>query len=267
MSHPSKFAYLNRVRRTLFLIWIVLVVGVASCNNACFVGVINPPNNSLTVAAGNPPPVCSQLQPMAAVKAAAHLTPACTGCSPSRQVTQVHLLLSGIELHPDDVADENSPEWQELAPDWARQPQWVDLQGDSTPNEVALPLSIAAQIPAGTYHQLRFRIAQSAEQFYAESHCSSVVASCVVTAEGNYHPLQTLNGHSYLRLEVASSIDLRTDQLNRLRIEILPEWTLHIVSTGVLDLRPLLGGHVVNQTAAISDTPNVRMTYSGTSTE
>jgi hypothetical protein len=257
MSFPSKFAFPSTLHVRMPLICIALLMSVAGCNNSCFVGVINPPNNSLTVSAGNPPPVCAQLQPMAAVKVVAHLAQTCTRCSPSRQVTEVHLLLSGMELHPDTVADEDSSEWQELTPDWARQPQWVDLLGDSTANEAALPLNLPVQISAGTYRQFRFRIAQlsveDAEQLHGKGHCSPVVASCVVTADGNSHPLQTLDGPPFFRLKVAPPIDLRANQANQLRIEIRPEWALHVPSIGVLDLMPVLGGDVLIQLAPAMD--------------
>jgi hypothetical protein len=238
------------------LIPIALLVSAVGCSNSCFVGVINPPNNSLTVAAGNPPPVCAQPQPTAAVEVVARLAQACTNCSPSRQVTEVHLLLSGIELHLGNVADENSPEWQELAPDWARQPQWVDLLGDSAANEVALSLNMPIQISAGTYLQFRLRFAQlSVEhaELYEKVHCLPVGASCLVTADGISHPLQTLDGPPFVHLRVAPPIDLRANKSNQLRIEIRPEWALHVSSIGVLDLTPLLAGDVLIQPTPAMD--------------
>jgi hypothetical protein len=54
-------------------------------------------------------------------------------------------------------------------------------------------------------------------------------------------------------LKVASPIDLRANQPNQLRIEIRPEWALHVPSIGVLDLMPVLGGDVLNQLAPAMD--------------
>src|SRR5271167_1042134 len=141
MSSPSQFRDIGSFRMMRSIPCMLLLSFVVGCNNACFVGVINPPNNSLTVSSSNPPPACSLAQPKAAVKVVAHLALACSFCSTSGQVTHVHLLLSGIELHPRAVADDNSSEWQELAPDWDRQPQWVDLGEQLTSSEVALPLN------------------------------------------------------------------------------------------------------------------------------
>jgi hypothetical protein len=250
LPFPSKFPQPGIFRMTPFLICVGLIfIGflVAGCNS-CFLGVINSSNNPPMMITGNPPLACSQLQPVAHVNAIAHLAQACTGCSTSRQVTHVHLFLSGMELHPDAVTAENSPEWQELAPDWARQPQWVELGEDPNLNVAALPLKLAGQIPAGTYHQLRLRLAQPSsrhtEEPHGESPCFSVDASCVVTADGSFHALQTLDGNPYLRVEATSPIDLHTDQPNLLHIELRPEWALQNPSNGFLDLMPLLRGHV-----------------------
>jgi len=254
MSFAPNFAHPGTYRVLLFPLCDMLLVLVAGCGNSCFIGVVNPPNNSLIVSTGNPPPACPLPQPKTAVKAVAHLAQACTGCSTSRQVTHVHLLLSGMEVHPSAVADENSPDWEELAPDWARQPQWVDLLEDHGSNDAVLPLNVTGQIPIGTYSQLRLHLAkpspQHAEQFAAESHCSSIEASCVGTADGNFHLLQTLDGHPYLRVTATSPLDLRADQPNQLRIELRPEWVLQNPSAGVLDLVPVLHGQVVVEPTA-----------------
>lgn len=248
MSLPSQFTDIGTLRVMLSLLYLLLLSMVAGCNNSCFVGVINPPNNSLTVSIGNPPPVCSLAQPKAAVKVVAHLAQACAFCSASRQVTHVHLLLSGMELHPGAVAEEDSSEWQELAPDWARQPQWVDLGEHLSSSGVAIPLNETEQVSAGTYYQLRLRLAhpplQDSGLPRAASRCSSFDSSCIVTADGSFYQLQSLDGHPYLQVEAISPIDLRTNQPNRLRIELRPEWALQSPSSGVLDLVPLLRGQV-----------------------
>ena len=254
MPSPSQFTDMGTFRVMLSLLCVLLLSIVAGCNNSCFVGVINPPNNSLTVFINNPPPACSLAQPKAAVKVVAHLAKACSFCSASRQVTHVHLLLSGMELHPGAVADDDSSEWQELAPDWARQPQWVDLGEQLTSTGVAIPLNEAEQISAGTYYKLRLRLAhpplQHSELLRAAARCSSFDSSCIVMADGSFYQLQTLDGQPYLRVEAISPIALRTNQTNRLRIELRPEWALQIPSSGVLDLVPLLRGQVFMETSS-----------------
>jgi hypothetical protein len=207
---------------------------------------------------GNLLPACLPLPPPSiAVKAGVRLAPACAGCSAALQVTYLHLLLGGIELHPGAVADENSSEWRELAPDWVRQPQWVDLFEDSASSDVAVPLNVTGQIPAGIYYQLRLHLAQPSsqriEELSSESHCSLPEASCVVTADGSLHPPQTLDRPAYKDCEGAFPIDLRADRSNQLRIELRPEWALHLLPTGVLDQMPLLRGHIFIESSSAPD--------------
>ncbi len=257
MFFPSKFAHPGTFPLTAFLICVALLFILAGCN-ACFSGDINPPNNSPTMDKGNLLPACLPLPPPSiAVKAAVRFTPACAGCSAALQVTHVHLLLSGIELQAGAAAAENSSEWRELAPDWVGRPQWVDLLEPSASSDVAVPLNVTGQIPAGTYYQLRLHLAQPSsqhvEELSGESHCSIAGASCVVTADGSLHSLQTVDGHAYIDVEGTFPIDLRADQSNQLRIELRPEWALHLLPTGVLDNMPLLRGHVVIESSSATD--------------
>jgi hypothetical protein len=259
MAFRLRFEHSSIYPVTLFLMCAALLIIPVGCGNTCFAGFFNSNNNSnsSTVIVGFVSPSCSLARPTIAVKAAAHLVHACTGCSPSRQVTHLHLLLSGLELHPAAVADENSPEWQELAPDWALHPQWVDLVEDPASNDPTLAPIVTGQVSAGTYYQLRLRLAQPSSQrvelLHAESHCSSVEKSCVVTADGSFHSLQTLEGHPYLSVEETFPIDLRGDQPNLLRIEFRPEWALQFSSTGVLDVLPQLRGRVVVESSPATD--------------
>ena len=260
MFFRSRFGRRVTFRVALLLLCVAVLLPAAGCGNTCFVGFFNPNNNSTTMPGGNLSTSCSLPAPTVAVKTVAHLAHACAGCSPSRQVTHLHLLLSGIELHPSAVAEENSPEWQELAPDWAQRPQWIDLVIDPASNDAALSPIVTGQIPAGTYYQLRLHLAEPASQHigepHAESRCSSVnTTGCVVTADGGSYPLQTPEGHSYLRVEAVSPIDLRSDPSNSLHIELRPEWALQVSSAGLLDVLPLLRGRVVMESLPATDSP------------
>ena len=253
----SRFELRRISRVTLFLLCFVLSVIATGCGNNCFGGFFNPYNNTPGVPTSNLTFTCSQLRPTTAVKTVAHLVQACADCFDSRQITHLHLLLSGIELHPSAVADENSPEWQELAPDWARHPQWVDLVEDAAAKDAVLSPIVTGQIPAGTYYLLRLHLAQQlpqhVEKMDTENPCSSTDAGCVVTADGGLHSLQMFDGHPYLRVEATSPIELRSDQPNLLRIELRPEWGLQVSSTGVLDVLPLLRGRVLVESIPATD--------------
>jgi hypothetical protein len=254
MHHPSRSFESGLIRRGVFCVLAIPLILMAGCNNTCFVGVVNAPNSGLLVAGGSPPPACSLNQTMAAVQVTANLAPVCADCSASQQVSHVHLAISGIELHPGAVADENSPEWQELSPELAQQPRWVDLTANSASNALAGALNVSGKIPAGTYYRLRVRLAEAyslnREQLSATHACGSARGSCVIKANGDIHSLQTLDNQPYVRVELASPVDVRAGKLNQLQIEFNAEWAMRNSSGGVMEVAPLLRGRVVAESAA-----------------
>jgi hypothetical protein len=141
----------------------------------------------------------------------------------------------------------------------AQHPQWVDLVEDRSSNDVALSVIVTGRISPEIYHQIRLRLAepsfQLVDQLHKESPCSSLDAGCVVAADGSSYPLQTIEGHPYLPIEVTVPIDLRTDQSILLRIEFRPDWALQVSSTAVRDVLPLLRGRVAIEPVPATDLP------------
>jgi len=203
---------------------------------------------------GNVSTSCSLPHPTIAVKTVAHLAHACAGCSGSHQVTRVHLLLSGIELHQAAVANESSPECRSLLR------TWPGTRNGSTLSKIAVRMMspflriVTGQISPEIYNQIRLRLAAPSFQL-VDQPCSSLDAGCVVAADGSSYPLQTIEGHPYLRIEVMVPIDLRTDQSILLRIEFRPDWALQVSSTGVRDVLPLLRGRVAIEPVPATDLP------------
>ncbi|HEY2117770.1 MAG TPA: DUF4382 domain-containing protein [Candidatus Acidoferrum sp.] len=252
MPSFSQFAKSGIFQAGLILAPGVVLLFAGGCNNSCFVGVINPPNNSLTVVASTPPPVCSLSQTMTAVKVVANMVPSCANCAASQQVSHVYLYLSGIELHPGTVADENSLDWQELAPDLAKQSRLVDLAGEPASHAFAMPFEVTGHVPAGTYYQLRLRLSpavtsrsQSAESAGANPCAASGHASCLVNADGNVHALQAVDGHEYMSVQLNSPLDVRPGRLNQIDMQLRPEWSLRKTSAGSVELAPFIQGEVV----------------------
>ncbi len=163
------------------------------------------------------------------------------------------LTISGVELHPGAVADEDSPDWQEIAPELAREPLLLQLTPHSGADSVVLPATISGHIPAGTYYQLRLRLANpeslQSTQLASKNSCGAAGAGCLFTANGDLHALRSPDGSRYLRLVTTSPIDVRAGQQNFLRIELTPEWLLQKSSTGSLDVAPLLRGRILNDAA------------------
>ena len=259
MTYPSVFAKSLSTCAILWFIAAFMFLPIAGCNSdTCFVGVINAPNSGVVIGTGNLPAVCSGLQTPAAMSVTVQLPPVCTGCSATRQVSSVHLTVSGIEMHPGMVADENSPDWQEIAPEAAKHPVQLALQlelpKDPASSGAVMATTISGRIPAGRYYQLRLRLVDLASsqsmQLSAKNSCGAAGASCLVTKDGELHALRTLDGTQYLRVAISSPIDVHAGQPNPLRIELSPEWLLQNSSSGVVEVAPLLRGHLVSKTSA-----------------
>lgn len=225
--HCFEISRAKRTGRCLFAP--LLAFMLAGCDNTCFVGVFNPPNSGILVTSGNPPPACTQNQIMASVRLVAQMAPACTDCTASLQLNHVSVLLSGVALHPSVIADEDSPDWQELSPDLAEVPQRVELIADPASHQFLLPLTVTGHVPAGQYYQLRLRLAES---------------SSLKTADGRVHPLATQGAESYVYVELASPFIVVPSHANQLHIALHTDWNLTRNSSDSVQSAPQLRGEV-----------------------
>jgi hypothetical protein len=95
----------------------------------------------------------------------------------------LHLFVTvrGIEASTDAEARDDSPGWQELAPELSSEPKQIDLLGASE-------LSRAA-ITAGAYRQVRLQLAPM-----------NTAIGDAITRDGNAHAFMLKDGSSYIRL-------------------------------------------------------------------
>jgi hypothetical protein len=124
-------------------------------------------------------------------------------------VQHIFVTLRGIEVHPDVVADKDSPDWQELAPNLSTHPVQLDLLAPSAPVTPSAPLSmtgdsgslglpagaiVEATVPAEEYRQLRLRLLPrnpSSDDPVPESNaCGDVGWNCIVFADRSVQPLE-----------------------------------------------------------------------------
>lgn len=230
MAGPALFARFSVFRTILPLSLASAVVFLAGCNGTtCFVGIINGGNTGVIVNSGNVPAACTSPQIPPVVAMNVHLTPACFGCSSSRQVSNAHLIVTGIALHPSAIADETSPDWQELSPSLKQHPQQLELTQDPSTDKQGLPGVISGQIPAGSYYRLRLYLAE---------------ASSLDSADGRTYPLLTQDGRYQLEVQLNSPIVVSNGRVNEIRVELQPEWALVKTAAGTVEVAPQLLGHV-----------------------
>ena len=131
----------------------------------------------------------------------------------------IYVTLLGIEALPAAAnAGEDSADWQELAPEIAKQPVQVDLMapaGDSC----AAHLTARGVVPADVYAEIRLRVASGESgdggPALEQNACGDAGLNCVVTTRGEKRPL-VLDG-------AAPDLVLGPAQLNGGFFRVLPD--------------------------------------------
>jgi hypothetical protein len=111
---------------------------------------------------------------------------------PAGNFDHVFVSVRSVQAHTSSSADDNSPGWQELAPQLNNQPVQLDLLG-AGPNACLLAtLGSNASVPAGTYQQFRLLLVPNAGSngpFPARNNCGQNGFNCVVLHDGTTQPL------------------------------------------------------------------------------
>jgi hypothetical protein len=177
----------TKASRRGFFTALVFCLSFAGCDS-CFIFVSNPSGG--TIAVGNT--TCPPNKPNGTVRLRLTSPVRPTAADWPTSVQHIFVTFRGIEANPSATADEDSPDWQELAPNLATQPVQLDLLahiGDScapsTFGDVA--------IPADVYRQVRLLLSPSHsetnEPVPQDNGCGRVGFNCIVTADGGIRPL------------------------------------------------------------------------------
>ena len=177
-------------RLALALLATLLCAFVSGCDNSCFVFVSNPSGGTLAVNAGTGTCHVSD-QPIGNVRIRFVPAPDRTGGSREAGIRHVFVTVREIDAHLGLAYSEDSTGWHDVTPNLDKQPLQIDLMsGDdgSTP-----PFLEQAAIPAGEYTQFRVLLAPDrpaeSETVHGANACAEVGFNCVVTEDGNVHPL------------------------------------------------------------------------------
>ena len=225
----------------------ILLMG---CNNACFIFTSNPPAGTINIKAGDPKPTCMLTTANGAVRVLTHTASACSSCSASSRIAHIFVSLRGIEVHPSAIADDASPDWQELIPRLRGQPLQFDLVSAAASREDRLPLGDGVAIPANAYRQLRLRFVPnqptSDDPVPEKNACGDTGFNCVVSEDDRTYPLLLDGAPPELRVTperiAGGFLLIPPDSNSNLVIEFNAAWSLSsFVGEGVR-LRPVLIG-------------------------
>jgi hypothetical protein len=216
--------------QTVFVTILFLALGLIGCDNSCVVFISDPGGGTISVGTSN----CSLNQAKGNVhpRITSSLSSATAG-QPAR-IQHIFVTLRGIEANPSATADEDSPDWQELAPKLVNQPMQLDLLASSSDSHAAGTFE-DVPVPADAYRQIRLRLAPnqpSASDSLQENSCGSVGLNCIVTSDGVIRPLVLDSGLSQIQVSSDHIADgffrILPDTTVNLKIEFNPQSSLFI---------------------------------------
>jgi hypothetical protein len=175
---------------------------IAGCYNTCVSGTLNsnsPPGGSVGVVVSSPPPSC----PLTPANGIVRMQIGASGtiASPTApHFSHLFVTLAAVQVHADEFAREDAPDWQPLLAFQSRAIQ-LDLLADAHANHSAASLPDAV-LPAGVYRQMLLRFASQPPEAFANqtNPCGGSVPHCAVMSEGRVLPLVFPSSKSALRM-------------------------------------------------------------------
>jgi hypothetical protein len=224
-------------------------ISLTGCNDTCFIFTSNPPTGTINVKAGDPNPTCMlTTKANGAVRVLIRTASPCESCSPSTRIAHLFVSLRGIEVHPSAIADDASPDWQELMQQLPGQQPRFDLISVAS-RGAPLPLGEVATIPADAYRQVRLRFAPdqpTSNDFGREEGACGMGFNCVELEDGQTYPLLFDGASPELRITSASLAGgfllVPPDSNSNLVIEMNIAWTISSTVGEGGRLRPVLVG-------------------------
>ena len=189
MRHLCTSRGATKVSRRGFFIALVFCLSFAGCDNTCFIFVSNPSGGTLAV--GTTSCSLNNANGTARLRLTSSVRPTAADWPASTQ--HIFVTFQGIEANRSAMADDDSPGWQELAPQLATVPTQLDLLAHNSDSCESTILSSDVVVPADTYRQIRLRLlpglADRNEPIPQANGCSSVGFNCVVKADGGTRAL------------------------------------------------------------------------------
>jgi hypothetical protein len=116
----------------------------------------------------------------------------------SPNLQHVFITLRGIEVNPNSIGTEDSPDWQELAPEFATEPLQIDLIATTGVSCGASLVTRKSTVRASVYRQIRLRLvsdqAAPGNPLPQHNKCTGSDFNCVVDTNGHAHTLALKNG-------------------------------------------------------------------------
>jgi Domain of unknown function (DUF4382) len=192
MCRASTFCFANKEFQegllgfALSCATLLLCLTSAGCDNSCIIFTWNPEGTTSTGTS------CSLGKASGTINLRINSSFAPSSGPTVPNLKHIFVTLQGVEAYPGAIADENSADWQELAPELVKQPMQVDLMAQNA-DFCSSSLIGRSIVPADVYTQIRLRLVpnhSAADDAVSEQNeCGAVGLNCVVTTTGEIRPL------------------------------------------------------------------------------
>jgi hypothetical protein len=245
-----------KASRRFFLITLILPLALIGCDTNSCILIVSDPGGSGGTISGNGPN-CSLNATTVSMQIASSLPPPAPEGQP--RIQHVFVTLRGIDANPSATADENSPDWQELAPNLSKEPIQLDLlsrSGDSCDANISARVSV----PANAYRQLRLRLSSNqldaSDPVLQQNSCGSAAFNCAVTSDGNIKPLVLDRDLSEIQVPSAQITTglfrILSDSPLNLKIEFNPQSSHFIPTDASVRLVPVFTAEVQSPCESLS---------------
>ncbi|MGA9972708.1 MAG: DUF4382 domain-containing protein [Candidatus Acidiferrales bacterium] len=112
---------------------------------------------------------------------------------PNGDFQHVYVTIRSVQAHTSSTAGDNTPGWQELAPQLNNQPMQIDLFAAGPDACLLTMLGSNTALPAGTYQQIRLLLVPndgSSGPLPATNACVNEGFNCAILQDGSVHELQ-----------------------------------------------------------------------------
>jgi len=222
MQHRFSFWHSKLTSRACFFTIVLFCLAFAGCSNYCFVFVSNP-GGSISTSSNTPSCQLNTATGTVSLSVSASSTSSAQAHPMPIGIQHIFVTLRGIEARPSAIPNDDSPNWRELAPKLASQPQQLDLLAQCAESCEQNTFDDVA-VPADAYRQIRLRLSSNQpamdEPVPGENACGSVGFNCVITTDGGIRPLM-LDG-------LSSQLQITSGRISGGFFRVLPDTAINL---------------------------------------
>ena len=166
--------------------------------------------------------------------------------APGGAFAHVYITVADVKASTNPVAPANDPSFVDLTPGLSAAPQQFDLLGQANSHCFLGSLSIAQQVLAGNYQQIRIFLApDTAASSVQNNGCGASYSNCLVLSDHSLHDLQlppaTANGIELSSTQIVNgSVTLNADDQSNIDVDFDACSSILLTANGGYEFNPVM---------------------------